>query len=203
MEYVMLNVRGAFMDSVWEPKARKPGETPKCSMNAILDMSTEQGKKTFAEIQAVIVKVAKEKYGEKDYMTELKTLKAKGDLCLRSGDEKAKYEGFDGNYFLSASNDVRPLIVNGAGKAIDRASGQVYAGAIYNVKVDIWAQNHKDWGKRVNAKLLVIQKVSDAAAFGGSAPPTLDGMPMMEVGSGPSDASGGDGGDLFADDIPF
>jgi hypothetical protein len=34
-------------------------------------------------------------------------LEKKLNLCLHDGDEKAEYEGFPGNIFLSASNKAR------------------------------------------------------------------------------------------------
>lgn len=178
MEFVLTNVRGSFL-KIWEPEAFKAGDKARCSMSAIIDMSTEAGKALAAAVSATITKVANDKWGAKANDV-LKTLKAKGDLCLHNGDEKAEFAGFAGNVFISAANEARPVVCNRDRSPLTLADGKVYAGCNLNVKVDIWAQDNQ-YGKRINAKLLVVQFVSDNEAFGGGAVGRAEDMPDLDA----------------------
>lgn len=195
MELILNNVRGSFL-KIWEPEQFNGTGKARCSMSAIIDAET--GKAELQKVVAAIQKVSADKWGAKAGDV-LKTLRAKGDLCLHSGDEKAEFAGFAGNMFVSAANEARPVVCDRGRKPLTQADGKPYAGCYLNVKIDIWAQDNQ-YGKRVNAKLLVVQYVGEGEAFGGGAVGRAEDMPDLGEEEG---AAAGAGVDLFDDDIPF
>jgi hypothetical protein len=100
---------------------------------------------------------------------ELKVKKLPPDkLFMRDGDESER-ESEHGHYVLSG-NSKRPLA------AIDRNSRKMtdkdqidetfYAGCYVNAVIKLWAQNDKEYGKRVNAYANAIQFIRDGEPLG-------------------------------------
>ena len=195
MKIVIKGARMAFAN-IWEPKAivganGKPGE-PRCGCSLILDPKT-QGV-IIKAVRAKIVEVATEKWAAKA-QDILKSLNAKGDLCLRNGDTKAEFDGFDGMWYVAANNTARPIVVDKDKSQLTQADGRVYAGCYVNASLDIWAQDNQ-WGKRVNAKLLAIQFDRDGEAFSGGEGYSDDDFDASDKSDGGS--AGGD--DMFGGD---
>src|SRR5574341_45022 len=112
----------------------------------------------FAEIQAEIVKVAEAKWDAKAPEI-LKALKASDKLCMHDGDAKTERDGYPGNYYINASNTIRPTAIGSGpdGRApVTAADGKLYAGCFVNAFVQFWAQDNQ-YGKRINASLLGVQ----------------------------------------------
>jgi hypothetical protein len=101
MKLVLNNVRLAF-PAIFEAKS-VAGEEPAFSASFIIPPDHKQ----IAEINEAIEAVAKEKWGAKA-AEMLKQLRAKGNVCLHDGDEKANYDGFEGNFYISARSKTRP-----------------------------------------------------------------------------------------------
>lgn len=180
MKLVLKNVRLAFPE-LWEPKQFGATGEAACSGMFLMEPGSEQFKATVQAIQQVAQEKWKDKAGEM-----LKTLKAKGDLCLHDGATKSEYTGFDGKFFVSARNKARPTVVakqrymskpvaiDAQGNTfIDGKRADVpfkvtvpYSGCRVNVSLDVWAQENQ-YGKRVNAKLLAVQFEADDEAFSG------------------------------------
>lgn len=120
-------------------------------------------------LDAVLEKVAADKWKDKA-TAELKIMKAKDTLCIHNGDLKPNYAGYPGNFYLSASTEIQPTVLN-ADKSIivSAAAGKPYAGCFVNLSVDIYAQDNK-YGKRINAVLTGVQFAGDGESFGGSRP---------------------------------
>jgi hypothetical protein len=194
MQVNIKDVRLAF-PNIWEPKQFNGTGEPACNANFIIEKTN---KAALDAVMNAIKQVAQEKWGAKA-MDTLKTLKAKGDLCLHDGAEKAEYEGFEGNYFVSARNKARPVVVDRGRSPLTQADGKPYAGCFVNASIDIWPQDNS-FGKRVNAKLLAIQFVRDGAAFGGGAMGSADDFDDLDDGDGggePATANVGDDDALF------
>lgn len=173
---VMLNeVRGSFL-KLWTPEAPTPGAKPKYSGVFIFEKGSENEKKIKDEIQ----RVANDKWGEKAAAT-LKQLTASQKLCLRDGDTKAEYDGFEGNMYISASNDKRPGVFDRDRTPLTEQDGRPYPGCYLNVRVEVWAQDNQ-YGRRINAQILGVQFSKDGTPFGGGgAPATADDFPELEV----------------------
>ncbi len=111
----------------------------------------------------------------------LKSLGATDKLCLHNGDSKAEYEGFPGNYFVSARNEVRPVVVDKNRAPLTAADGKPYAGCYVTVILDVWAQDNK-YGKRVNASLAGVQFFADGDAFAGGGVARVDDFEDLSTG---------------------
>jgi hypothetical protein len=118
-----------------------------------------------AQIRAEFKKLAEEKYGAKAGDVFL-ALKAGDKLCLHDGDAKADKEGYKGNLYLSASNKLKPLVIDGNLSPLQANSGKPYSGCYVNATVELWVQDNK-WGKRINASLKGVQFLRDGVRLSG------------------------------------
>lgn len=125
-----------------------------------------------AAIKKGFEQVAKEKWGAK--AVEVYTMLKAGDrLCLHDGDAKADKEGYKGNLYLSASNKLKPLIIDGLKQPLDVNDGKPYSGCYVNAEIELWAQDNK-FGKRINATLRGVQFVRDGQRLAGGGVSSAD-----------------------------
>lgn len=174
------NVRLAF-PALFEAKTVNGEGDPAFSAAFLLDADDPQ----VAEINQALVAVAKEKWGPKADAI-LKQLRAAGKVALRDGDEKAQYDGFEGNFYLSARSPTRPTVVDRDRTPLVAADGRPYAGCYVVASVELWAQDN-GYGKRINAGLRGVQFLRDGDAFGGSRPATPDEFDDMSEGAAADD----------------
>lgn len=193
MKVVLNNVRGAFLKP-WEPEQFNGTGEPACTGAFLMDPKTPHGKANIDKLKAAIQQVAAEKWKDKAANT-VKTLHAKGDLCLHDGAEKAEYDGFEGMMFVTGRNKSRPVVVDTDRSPLTQADGKPYSGCYVNVSLDVWAQDNK-FGKRVNAKLLAIQFKADGEAFSGGEAYSDNDFEDEEGELATEGAGGGD--DFFA-----
>jgi hypothetical protein len=138
------------------------------SATLLLDRSNMNG------LQKVIAaeedRVAQAKWGAKAgaIMTEIR---ANNRAALKPGELKASYDGFPGNDFISANNEVRPTVVDKTGAPLTERDGKVYAGCYVLAHIVLWAQDNK-WGKRINANITGVQFVGEGDSFGAGPPPS-------------------------------
>lgn len=183
--------RLAFADGIFEKKgiAGDASSTPRYNCGVIIagddDAQLELIRATEEEVATEHQWKSKEKGAD-----VLKTLRKKDRAALHDGDDKQKYEGFPGNFYLSPSNDSRPTAVDRDRSPLTKDDGKLYSGCYVNAKVEIWAQDN-NFGQRINATLLGVQFVKDGDAFGAGAPPANpDDFPDL-------DAEGDDDDSLF------
>lgn len=176
MKLKLTNVRLAF-PALFEPKTVNGEGDPRFSAVFLLDPQHPQ----LEEIRTTLKKVAKDKWGEK-WEAVYSSLEKKLNLCLHDGDEKAEYEGFPGNFFLSAANKIRPAVVDRDRSVLVQADGRPYAGCYVNAVVDIWAQDN-NFGKRINASLSGVQFLRDGDAFTGGGVSTPDEFDDLSEGA--------------------
>lgn len=117
-----------------------------------------------AAINKCIDDAAKAKWGDKAPGI-LKALRATDKVCLHNGDLKAQYAGYEGNLYISARSDTRPTVYGSDKIPVEPDSGVVYAGCYGAFNLEFWAQDHKEFGKRVNAQLRGFMKQRDGDAF--------------------------------------
>lgn len=144
------------------------------------------GSESEAAIEAAMLEAAKGKWGEKGE-ANLKQMRLQNKLCLTDGDAKAQYEGFAGNMALSSTNTMRPTVVNRDRTPLTSADGVIYSGCYVNASVEIWAQDHKTYGKRINCSLRGIQFNRDGEAFSGGGAAEVDEFDQLESGSDADD----------------
>jgi hypothetical protein len=172
MKIVLKNVRLAF-PALFSPKAFNEGD-PAFSGSFIFGPDSPNLKL----LEDTIEKVAKEKWGEKA-PAMLKAIKAKGNVCLRDGSDKADYNGFEGNFYVSARTKTRPLVVDRDKSPLAESDGRPYGGCFVNAQIDVWPQDN-NYGKRINAKLLGVQFAKDGASFGGGSAANIDDFDELE-----------------------
>lgn len=170
---MLRNVRLAF-PSLFEPNAFGDGE-PAYQATFIIDGDDPQ----VAAVNRAIDAVAKDKWGAKADVT-LKTLRSSGKVALKNGDDKAQYDGFEGNYFIAPRSRTRPTVVDGQRQPLTERDGRIYAGCYVNASLEIWAQDNA-YGKRINATLRGVQFVRDGEPFGGGRPAAADEFDELEV----------------------
>ena len=167
---MLKSVRLAF-PALIEPSSYGEGE-PAYSATLIMDPDQAEA------VDKALAAVAKDKWGAKAD-AQLKALRASGKVCLRDGDEKAEYDGFEGKMFVAARSKTRPTVVDGQRNPLTERDGRIYAGCYVNASIEIWAQDNA-YGKRVNATLRGIQFVRDGEAFGGGRPAAADEFDEIE-----------------------
>lgn len=131
-----------------------------------------------ADIKAALAKVADAKWGAKGEST-LKALLASDKVALHNGDTKSNYQGFEGNFYISARNPVRPLCVGPDKAPLTESDGKLYAGCYVNVILEFWAQDNA-YGKRINATLMGVQFLRDGDAFSGGGSAALDDFDAID-----------------------
>lgn len=131
-------------------------------------------------INAGIEEAAAAKWKDKAAVT-LKAARAKDKVCLRDGDLKAKYDGYEGNWILSANcqggeteaecikpqvYDANTILVSESGK------NPVYSGCYANALVEFYADSR--FGDGVFCKLVGIQFAKDGESFGSASAKSSD-----------------------------
>jgi hypothetical protein len=167
MQIKLSNVRIAF-PTLFEARTVNGDGKPAFSATFIIEPTDAQVK----VVNDVIEQVAKGKWGAKADST-LKALRAGGKVCLRDGNEKANYSGFENNLFISARSTVRPLVIDRDRTPLEPEDGLPYAGSYVNASLDVWAMDNS-FGKRVCASLRGVQFAKDGEAFAGSGAATAD-----------------------------
>lgn len=160
MQIMLRNARLAF-PNLWQARPPKDGKG-KAKFGASLIL--EPGNPAIKELEAAFVKMAREKWAEKGDAI-LKGLKAQDRLCLHDGATKAGYAGFDGNFFVSANSEIRPSAYNKDRTPVQESDGKLYSGCFVNASIELWTQDSKDYGKRINAQLRGVQFLRDGDAF--------------------------------------
>ncbi len=178
MRYMVRDARLAF-PNIWTPYKESFGA------RLIIPPTHRQ----VPEIKKLMLEVAKEKWSTKAAAIYA-ALEAQDKLCLHNGSTKAEYEGFEGNLFVAANSKVRPSVFDQLRNELTQADGKPYSGCYVNASIEIWAQDNKDFGKRINAQLRGIQFLRDGDAFAGGGKPA-DAEDFDEVG-----VDGGDADDL-------
>lgn len=97
-------------------------------------------------------------------------LKAQGRLPLHSGDEKANYEGYAGNFSLSARSPTRPGVIDRNTTPLTAQDDKCKSGDYVRASVEIWAMDNK-FGKRICAKLRWVQFLAQGDRFAGGGTP--------------------------------
>jgi len=165
---ILKNVRIAFAQGLFEAKAPTDGNGKAAYSATFLFAPGSQEEK---DIKAAMSAEAKARWGEKA-PTVYKQLVAAGRICLRNGDSKADYEGFEGNMFVAARSTTKKPTVYGPDKSvIDRDNDNApYSGCYVRASVEIYTIDKPgEIGKRICCGLTAVQKIKDGDSFGGAA----------------------------------
>lgn len=124
------------------------------------------------QIEAAIEEAARVKFKDKAGPA-MKAARAKDKVCLRDGDMKSKFDGYAGNWILSANCPggeteaacAKPNVF-GADRVqvTDPAKNPIYSGCYVNAVVEFYGDSR--FGEAVNCTLSGIQFFKDGDAFG-------------------------------------
>jgi hypothetical protein len=141
-----------------------------------------------AKIEAEEERVAKEKWGERAPQI-LAMIRANNRGAIKPGILKAKFDGFEGNYFVSSNAKARPTVVDRNGSPLTEKDGRIYAGCYVLAHISLWAQDNQ-YGQRINAEVTGVQFVRDGDAFsGGAAPSSVEEFADLGAGDEPDAGS--------------
>lgn len=153
MKVKLSKVRLSF-PALFAPKAVN-NSAPKYSAAFLLSKAEDAAQ--IDSLRAACLAVAKEKWPTK--------IPVGVKYCVRDGAEK-EFAGYGPTVlFVSASNDMRPPVVDENLSPITEADRKMYAGCLVNVVLRLWAQDNQ-FGRRVNAQLQAVQFACDGEAFG-------------------------------------
>lgn len=178
MKVTIRNVRLAF-PALFEPKAMANEPADKATYSASFILDPVANKADIAALNAAVDAVAKEKWGAKADAV-LKSIRAKGDVCLRDGDTKGEYDGFEGNMYISTRSRTRPLVIDRDKTPLTQADGIPYGGCFVNASVEVWAQDN-NFGKRINCQVKGVQFYKDGDAFSGGGAASADDFDDLGV----------------------
>ena len=176
MKVKLNNVRLAF-PQLFEAKTVNGEGEPAFSASFLMDPKHP----AIAELKAAFEAVGKDKWGAK-WPTVKKEIEAKDRLALHDGDTKADYSGFEGNFFVSARNKTRPLVIDRDKSPLTAADGRPYAGCYVHASIELWCQDNA-YGKRINASLRGVQFYKDGDAFAGGGAASDDEFDDIEDGA--------------------
>lgn len=139
------------------------------------------------ELRKIQEAVAKDKWKEKAAGI-VKVLDKQDHMALHDGDIKTQYDGFPGNFYLSANaqESAPPTVVDQARNKLAENSGKPYAGCYVNASVEIWAQDNK-FGQRINTTLRGVQFLRDGDAFSAGRPADADEFEEVTDGADAGD----------------
>jgi len=175
---LLKNVRLAF-PNLFEPTTVAGEGKPRYSATLIIPADHPQ----IAEIRAKQEAVAKEKWRDKAAAI-VKGLDKQDKLALHDGDTKVKYDGFPGNFFISAAaqENAAPTVIDRDRSPLSAKSGRPYAGCFVNASIEFWAQDN-NYGQRINAQLRGIQFYADGDSFSAGRPADADEFEEVTEGA--------------------
>lgn len=205
-EVILHDVRFAFTNRLYSPDQNtsdKGDVTFKHSVSVLIP----KGSKAHEEAEATITEVAKEKWKE-GAGNIMKKLRANNDVCLRDGDlqfdKKGNvYAGFEGNMVIKASSKtetstgvfqphwnrfgVKITDENAKEFALTQHHG-IRSGDYGTVRLLIWAQDHPQYGQKINCILKAVALKREGELLGGSGGRSdeelLEGMGEFESAPG-------------------
>lgn len=171
-EFMLLDWRLSFADIYTAGKPMRDQETGEMrpgKFKANFLKPKNEFKLIKPKLDIVTRDVRIKKYGE----DEKKWPKYKPEkIFLRDGDLE-DWDGYEGQIYISASNDEKPQLItrrkDEKGNWIEAKPGEIYAGCYVNALISIWCQDNEH-GKRMNARLKVVQFNRKGDAFSASGP---------------------------------
>lgn len=186
------NVRCSFPHLFSRPVIN--GQEGKCGATLLFDPKDPQHKACLKKITAEVNRLIAEK-GKGSRIPSDKR-------CLRKGEESTRPE-YDGYYTLSTNHSTKPYVFEKGSRVpvTSQEECSIYAGCRVNARVQLWYQDNQ-YGKRVNANLVLIQFNGDDESLSGSHVSMDDAMSGFDGFDDDIDSFGEDS-DEFDDDIAF
>ena len=161
MEIALNNVRLRF-ENVFFAKSIK-GSKPKYSATFLIP----EGSALAKQIDKAILELATEKWKAKA-PAYIKQLQGSALSSSWVSGELKDYDGFEGQWSMTATRQEaqgRPSVVDRKGQPITVDDNLIHNGCYVNAKVDIYMQDHAEYGRGIRATLLGMQFVKTGEAF--------------------------------------
>lgn len=176
---IIKNARVSFPHLFEQPMIH--GKLGSCGARLMLDPSDAENASTIKQVQQIIPKLIEELPGVSGLASD--------KLCLRQDPSRPEYEGM---WLLSANSKkgAKPLVlVPGTTQtAKDIAESKIYAGCYVTAKVQLWLQDSRSHGRRVNAALLAIRFEKDGPVLDGTTvtpEEAIEGFDVTDTGVDP------------------
>lgn len=155
---------------VYEPsEPLEEGQKAKYRGRFILENSKQD-----EAIRDAILEACTDKFGDKAGQKLFdKIIDNPEKCCYRDGDDNTDdngdvRDGFEGNMYIAANSLKKPLMIDRARDEVGEDEGLIMSGNYANVKIDIYAYEHKkSKAKGVTAQLMGIQFVAEGEPLGG------------------------------------
>ena len=198
MQVQLKNVRFNYVNTLKPRSFDGDEKSARYSVTLLL----EEGSEEMKQMEDAILDVAKEKWNAKAPGI-LKKLRKEERTCLRDGDGKLSkdgdpVDGFEGHYYVTASNKARPHTLNKYKETITLETDGEFIGERRGPRsgdfgaamVSCWAMDNK-FGQRVNCQLDAIMFLREGDPLGGSGGVSLEGAVNAFAGLGedPKDAN--------------
>ena len=178
---IIPEARLAFADAIFEKKSVAGGE-PQFGCTLIIAPTSPAIALVAAEEERLAHLAWKDKA-----QAMLQMIRAANGQALKPGALKMKFDGFQGNYFISTNSKVRPTIVDRNGAPLTPSDGKPYSGCYVLAHISLWTQDNQ-YGQKINANLLGLQFLRDGDDFsGGPAPSSVEDFANLEAGDAPPD----------------
>jgi len=169
MQIALKSVRVAPFSDIHKPSKYQAND-PSYSCKFIIEPTSDN----VAKLDAAMLEVANEKWGDKGAAV-LKTLIKDGKVFFSKDERTDKngdpVDGFEGQYYISTKNaaDRAPGAYNKRGEELLVDDHTFYAGCYAHVSLDLWAQDHQNYGRRINCNLRLIKFAKDGPLLAGGA----------------------------------
>jgi hypothetical protein len=165
MRIMLRDVRQSFM-CYWKAEPFPSGNdpTPYYSGTYLLPPDHPQ----LPELKKICVELCNEKWGKRGPAI-YKAIQMTGKIFLRDGNTKPDYDGFPGNWFISARSKVMPSYFDGQKQPLTEQQGVLYSGCYVNVSLEMFAYDKGNNG--LGARQRGVQFLRKGEAFGGGGPP--------------------------------
>jgi len=181
---IIPEARLAFADAIFEKKSVNGGE-PQFGCTLIIPPSSPAIQLVTAEEDRLAALAWPDKAA-----SMLQMIRAKNGQALQPGALKAKFDGFEGNYFISVNAKTRPTIVDRDGTQLTPSDGRPYSGCYVLAHISLWTMDNQ-FGQKINANLLGLQFLRDGDAFsGGPAPSAVDDFANLDAANAPDGMAG-------------
>jgi hypothetical protein len=140
----------------------------------------------------ILIRDAIEKEGKEHFGTKWdalkKSLTSSKKLVLQDGDDKAaERPEYADMYYANIKSAVRPHVVGRDGSPISKDDNIIYAGCRVDLIMDLYAYEHKEYGKFILTKLLGVQFRADDTRLTGGVVVTEDDFKPITAGADSED----------------
>ena len=159
-DFFIRNARLSYGDSLFTPKSINGG-TPCYSGSFLLPKGDPQ----IEALRRIMYEMCMEQWPQKGAEI-FNSMELNRYTCIKDGALKPE----NGDDYISAmvisanSRQNQPPYVADAQNVEQNAPGVVYSGCYVNAKLNLWVQENQ-WGKKVNAQVLIVVKSGDGDAF--------------------------------------